>query len=94
MFDIIWTVIVGFVIGLIARALMPGDQKLGFIMTAVLGIAGSFLANYAGTAMGLYKAGDAAGWIAKVVGALVLLAIYGFVKNKAAAGSGSGEGGA
>ena len=82
MLGIIWTIIIGFIAGLIARAVHPGDDKLGFIMTAVLGIAGSFLANYIGQALGWYKAGDAAGFIASVVGAVVLLAIYGFVKSR------------
>ena len=65
-------------------ALKPGDDKLGFIMTAILGVAGSFLANYAGAAMGLYKQGDAAGWIAAVVGSIVLLFVYGLIKSKSA----------
>jgi uncharacterized membrane protein YeaQ/YmgE (transglycosylase-associated protein family) len=84
--------IVGFIVGLIARAIMPGDQKLGIIMTAVLGIAGSYLANFLGQAVGWYKAGDTAGWIASVVGAVILLAIYGFVmKQKNSGGDGSGS---
>lgn len=82
MLGIIWTIIIGFIAGLIARAVHPGDDKLGFIMTAVLGVAGSFLANFIGQALGWYKAGDAAGFIASVVGAVVLLAIYGFVKSR------------
>ena len=64
MFEILGTLFVGLIVGFIARALKPGDDKLGFIMTAILGVAGSFLASYAGAAMGLYKQGDAAGWIA------------------------------
>ena len=82
MLGIIWTIIIGFIAGLIARAVHPGDDKPGFIMTAVLGVAGSFLANFIGQALGWYKAGDAAGFIASVVGAVVLLAIYGFVKSR------------
>lgn len=82
MLGIIWTIIIGFIAGLIARAVHPGDDKLGFIMTAVLGVAGSFLANFIGQALGWYKAGDVAGFIASVVGAVVLLAIYGFVKSR------------
>ena len=84
MWAIIWTVIIGFVAGLLARALKPGEDKLGFIMTAVLGVAGSFLANFIGQSLGWYKAGDGAGFIASVVGAILLLVIYGFVKAKAA----------
>jgi uncharacterized membrane protein YeaQ/YmgE (transglycosylase-associated protein family) len=76
------TAIVGLIVGLIARAIKPGDDKLGLIMTAILGIAGSFIASYAGQALGWYAAGTAAGWIASVVGAVVLLFIYGAVVKK------------
>lgn len=82
MFSLIGTVIVGFVIGLIARAIKPGDDKLGLIMTSVLGIAGSFGASFVGEKMGWYAPGAPAGWIASVVGAIVLLAIYGLVAKK------------
>lgn len=84
----VWMVIVGFFVGLVARAIMPGDQKLGLILTSVLGIAGSFVANFLGQAMGWYKGGDAAGFIASVVGALVLLFAYQMV-NKGRSGSAS-----
>ncbi len=84
MLSIIWTIIIGFVAGLIARAVKPGDDKLGFIMTAVLGVAGSFVAKYLGQALGWYKEGAAAGFIASVIGAIILLVIYGFVKSKSA----------
>jgi uncharacterized membrane protein YeaQ/YmgE (transglycosylase-associated protein family) len=87
MMSIIGTIVIGFVVGLIARALKPGDDKLGLIMTAVLGIAGSFIATYAGAALGLYKQGDAAGFIASVVGAIILLVIYGLVTKKSDGGS-------
>lgn len=76
------TAIVGLIVGLIARAIKPGDDNLGIIMTAVLGIAGSFIASYAGQALGLYAAGGAAGWIASVVGAVVLLFVYSAVTKK------------
>ena len=79
---IIWTLLIGLVVGLIARAVMPGEQKLGWIMTAVLGVAGSLVATYAGRALGLYSAGSAAGWIASVIGAIILLVIYGMVQKK------------
>jgi uncharacterized membrane protein YeaQ/YmgE (transglycosylase-associated protein family) len=82
MMSIIGTIVIGFIVGLIARAVKPGDDKLGLIMTAVLGVAGSFLASYAGQALGLYKQGDVAGWIASVVGAVILLVIYGLVTKK------------
>lgn len=76
MLSIIGTVIVGFIVGLIARAVMPGDQPMGIAMTSILGIAGSLLANFGGSTLGLYAAGSTPGWIAAVVGALALLLIY------------------
>jgi uncharacterized membrane protein YeaQ/YmgE (transglycosylase-associated protein family) len=82
MFSIIGTILIGLVVGFIARAIKPGDDKLGWIMTAILGVAGSFLASYAGAAMGWYQPGQAAGWIASVVGAVILLFIYGMVAKK------------
>ena len=78
----IWMAIIGFVVGLVARALLPGDQKLGLIMTAVLGIAGSFIANFSGQALGFYAAGSSAGFVASVLGAIVLLVLYGMVSKK------------
>ncbi|QKV53042.1 GlsB/YeaQ/YmgE family stress response membrane protein [Comamonas antarctica] len=82
MFSLIGTLIVGLIVGLIARAIKPGDDSLGWIMTILLGIAGAFLASYIGVAMGWYQQGDAAGWIASVLGAVVLLVIYQFVRGK------------
>ena len=82
MLSILGTILIGLVVGFIARAVKPGDDKLGWIMTAVLGVAGSFLARYAGAAMGWYQQGEAAGWIASVVGAVILLFIYGLVVKK------------
>jgi len=81
MLSILGTIVVGFIVGLIARAVKPGDDSLGWIMTTVLGVAGSLLASYAGTAMGWYAAGTPAGWIASVIGAIVLLVIYGLFKK-------------
>ncbi|WP_315549139.1 GlsB/YeaQ/YmgE family stress response membrane protein [Lautropia mirabilis] len=74
--------VVGLVIGFIARAIMPGTQKLGWIMTAILGIVGSALANFVGGAMHFYEPGQTAGWIASVIGAIVLLAVVGKLSNK------------
>ena len=71
----VWMAIIGFVVGLIARAILPGTQSLGIILTAVLGIAGSFLAGFAGKAMGWYTEGQPVGFLASVVGAIVLLFI-------------------
>lgn len=79
---ILGTILIGFIVGLIARALKPGDDKLGLIMTTLLGIAGAFVARYVGMAMGLYTEGEAAGWIASVLGAVVLLFIYGLVRGR------------
>jgi uncharacterized membrane protein YeaQ/YmgE (transglycosylase-associated protein family) len=79
--EIFWTIIVGLIVGFIARFLKPGDDKLGWIMTAVLGVAGSFAASYAGVAMGIYKQGENAGFIASIIGAVVLLVIYSLVKG-------------
>lgn len=80
----VWMALTGLVVGAIARFLLPGEQKMGWIMTAILGVAGSFLANYVGAAVGWYQAGDAAGYIGSILGAMVLLIVYGMVKNKAA----------
>ena len=82
MLSLLGTLLIGLVVGLIARAVKPGDDKLGWIMTALLGVAGSFLASYVGMAMGWYGQGDSAGWIASVLGAVVLLVVYGLVKGK------------
>ena len=77
----VWIAVIGFVVGLIARAVLPGTQSLGIILTAVLGIAGSFLAEFAGRAMGWYAPDQPAGFIASVVGAIVLLFIVGRLKG-------------
>lgn len=82
MMSILYTLFIGLIVGFVARMLKPGDDKLGWIMTAVLGVAGSFIANFVGAALGFYKPGQAAGFIASVIGAIVLLVIYGFVKKK------------
>lgn len=81
MFSIIGTIIVGFIVGLLARAIMPGTQKMGIIMTSILGIVGSVVALYGGSALGLYAAGSAPGWIASVVGAIVVLFVYELVRK-------------
>ena len=74
----IGTIVVGLIVGAIARFVMPGEQKMGWIMTILLGIGGSLLAGFLGQALGLYRADQPAGWIGSVVGALILL----FVVNK------------
>ena len=70
------------VVGLIARALKPGDDSMGLIMTIILGIAGSLLAGYAGRALGWYQPGQAAGWIASIIGAIILLVIYHLIRRR------------
>jgi uncharacterized membrane protein YeaQ/YmgE (transglycosylase-associated protein family) len=89
----IWMFIVGLAAGYIARMLHPGKDNIGMILTGVLGVAGSFLANYLGQAVGWYKAGENAGFIASVIGAVVLLVIYGFVAKKADGGANTSSGG-
>ena len=80
MFALIGTIIIGFVAGLLARALKPGNDKLGFFWTIVLGVGGSLLAKFIGEALGWYKEGDPVGFIASVVGAIILLFIYGMIR--------------
>ncbi len=82
MMAILGTLFIGLIVGFIARAIKPGDDKLGWIMTAILGVAGSFLAGYAGKALGFYQTGQVAGFIASVLGAVVLLFVYALVKSK------------
>jgi uncharacterized membrane protein YeaQ/YmgE (transglycosylase-associated protein family) len=82
--EIVWTILIGLVVGLLARFHMPGDDKMGLILTTVLGVAGSLAATYAGQAMGWYTAGQGAGFIASLVGALVLLFVYNLVRKKTA----------
>jgi uncharacterized membrane protein YeaQ/YmgE (transglycosylase-associated protein family) len=73
----IWTIVIGFVAGLIAKFLHPGDNEpSGFIVTTLLGIAGAFVATYLGQAMGLYRADEGAGLIGAVVGAIIVLVIW------------------
>lgn len=82
MMSLIGTLFVGLVVGLIARAIKPGDDSLGWIMTALLGVAGSFLASYVGVALGWYETGQTAGWIASVVGAIIILFIYNLLRGR------------
>ena len=80
--SIIWTILIGFVAGLVARAIKPGNDSMGFILTAIIGIAGSLVATYLGQAMGWYRVGESAGFIASVVGAVVLLFIWGMIAKR------------
>ncbi|GAB5095217.1 GlsB/YeaQ/YmgE family stress response membrane protein [Caballeronia sp. LP006] len=82
MFAFIGTLIVGLVIGLIARAVKPGDDSMGWIMTIVLGVVGSLVAGYVGRALGWYQPGQPAGWIASVIGAIILLVVWGMIRKR------------
>jgi uncharacterized membrane protein YeaQ/YmgE (transglycosylase-associated protein family) len=79
---IIGTILVGFIVGLIARALKPGNDSMGIILTTLLGIAGAFVARFLGQAMGLYTANEPAGWIASVIGAVILLFVVGMLRGR------------
>lgn len=80
---ILWTIVIGFVAGIIAKFITPGDNEpSGFILTTVLGIAGAFLATWLGQALGWYSAGEGAGLIGAVVGAIIVLLIWGAVAGR------------
>jgi len=81
MIHILWTLIIGFFIGLLARWLTPGEDRMGFFMTAFLGIGGSFAASYGGHALGIYRQGQAAGFFGSVVGAIALLVVAHFFRR-------------
>ncbi|MFB8830562.1 GlsB/YeaQ/YmgE family stress response membrane protein [Azotobacter sp. CWF10] len=78
---ILGTILIGLLIGVVARFLMPGRQPMGWIMTILLGIGGSLVATYGGQALGIYRAGEAAGFIGAVIGAILLLVIYGYLRK-------------
>ena len=80
--SIIWTILIGFVVGLLARMLTPGRDPAGFFMTAAIGIVGSLLATYGGQAMGLYDPGEPAGFVGSIVGAIVLLVLYHLIARR------------
>ena len=80
---IIWTIIIGFVAGIIAKFIMPGDNEpTGFILTTILGIVGAFVATYLGQALGWYRPGEGAGLIGAVVGAIIVLFAYGAIAGR------------
>lgn len=80
---IIWTIIIGFVAGIIAKFIMPGsNEPSGFIMTTILGIVGAFVASYLGQALGWYAPGEGAGLIGAVVGAIIVLFVWGFIAKR------------
>ena len=81
--SILWTIIIGFVAGVIAKFLMPGkNEPSGFILTTILGIIGAFVAAFLGQALGFYAPGEGAGFIGAVVGAIVVLFVWGMVAKK------------
>lgn len=78
----VWTIVLGFVIGVMAKWITPGKENMGFLMTVGLGIAGSFLAGAVGQFLGWYQAGEGAGFIASVIAAILILVVYGKIKAR------------
>jgi uncharacterized membrane protein YeaQ/YmgE (transglycosylase-associated protein family) len=83
MMEILVMLIVGFVVGAIARFVMPGSQAMGWIATTLLGVGGAFLGGLGGQALGLYEVGEPVGWIGAILGALILLVLYRMVSKNA-----------
>jgi uncharacterized membrane protein YeaQ/YmgE (transglycosylase-associated protein family) len=82
---IIWTIIIGFVAGVIAKLIVPGsNEPSGFILTTILGIVGAFVASYLGQAVGWYSAGEGAGFIGAIVGAIIVLLVWGMITRRRA----------
>ena len=83
MLSILWTIIIGFIAGVIAKFVTPGEKEpQGFILTTVLGIIGAFVATYLGQALGWYQAGQKAGFLGAIVGAVIILLIWGFIDRQ------------
>lgn len=82
MMNFLGIVLTGLIVGLLARAIKPGDDRLGWLMTMLLGVAGSLVATYVGVAMSWYEQGETAGWIGSVVGAIALLVLYDLLQRK------------
>jgi uncharacterized membrane protein YeaQ/YmgE (transglycosylase-associated protein family) len=78
----LWTIIIGFVAGLLAKFMMPGRDPGGFIITTLLGIVGALVATWLGQAVGWYRAGEGAGLIGAVVGAVIVLVVYRMVAGR------------
>jgi uncharacterized membrane protein YeaQ/YmgE (transglycosylase-associated protein family) len=80
---IFWTIVIGFLAGIVAKLIMPGrNEPSGFVLTTILGIIGAFLATYLGQALGWYRPGEGAGFIGAVVGAVNILAIWGWMSRR------------
>ncbi|MFO8165472.1 MAG: GlsB/YeaQ/YmgE family stress response membrane protein [Desulfatiglandales bacterium] len=80
--NILWMIVIGFVVGVIAKFLMPGRDPGGFIITILLGIAGSFVATYIGQYLGWYREGQPAGFIGAVLGAILILIVYRLIRGR------------
>jgi uncharacterized membrane protein YeaQ/YmgE (transglycosylase-associated protein family) len=80
--QLLWTLFIGLIVGALAKLIMPGKDPGGIIVTMLIGVAGSFIAGFAGRALGLYRDGSTPGFIASVIGAIVLLAIYRFIQSR------------
>ena len=80
--NILWAIVVGLVVGALAKLIMPGRDPGGVLVTILLGIAGAVLASFLGRALGWYAQGQSAGFIASVVGAIILLAIYRLIRGR------------
>lgn len=81
MFHLLWTAIIGLVVGAIAKFIMPGKDPGGIFITMILGIAGAFLGTWIGRAVGHYQAGQSAGFLMSLVGAIILLGIYHLIRR-------------
>jgi uncharacterized membrane protein YeaQ/YmgE (transglycosylase-associated protein family) len=81
---IIWTLIIGLVAGIVAKFLMPGPDPGGIIVTILLGVAGAFLATWLGQTIGWYQAGEGAGFIGAIVGAVIILVLYRMMRRRSA----------
>ena len=82
--SILWTIIIGLIVGIVAKFLMPGRDPSGFVITALIGIVGSVIATYLGQALGFYRPGQSAGFIAAVIGSIILLLLYRMVTGRKA----------
>jgi uncharacterized membrane protein YeaQ/YmgE (transglycosylase-associated protein family) len=82
MLSIIWTIVIGFVVGVIAKLLTPGRDPAGFFITAAIGIGGSLLMTFVGKTMGWYQPGQSAGFLAAIVGAIILLVAYHLISRR------------
>lgn len=81
--SILWTIVIGFVAGVVAKFIMPGpNEPQGFILTTILGIVGAFVATWLGQALGWYAPGQGAGFIGAIVGAIIVLFVYGMIAGR------------